>query len=72
MFLETHGTVSIRDILKKLRKYIHSIMTADHPDQKKILCLFTDSSDLHWYLVPRKIPKSNMDLPIQKQNHSTL
>ena len=57
---------------KTVKNALHNVATLAHPDSNKVLCLFTDASDLHWSGVLTQIPRSDLDEPFDQQHHEPL
>ncbi len=55
-----------------LKVATHAVVTLEHPDPSKTMCLFTDASDLHWAGVLTQIPSADNDLLFEEQNHAPL
>ena len=51
---------------------LHTAATLAHPDESKLLCLFTDASDKHWAAVLTQIPAADLDLPCVGQRPASL
>ena len=63
----THYTV-----FSKVKDILANAVTLAHPDDSKIICLFTDASDKHWSGVLTQIPPADLDKPFAEQNHQPL
>ena len=63
----THDTV-----LTKVKEVLANAVTLAHPDDSKIICLFTDASEKHWSGVLTQIPPADLDKPFAEQNHEPL
>ena len=55
-----------------VKEALHQAATLAHPDESKLLCLFTDASDKHWAAVLTQIPEEHKDLPFVDQHHEPL
>lgn len=55
-----------------MKKELMDSLILAHPDETKIMCLFTDASDKHWSGVLTKIPPIDKYLEFEDQHHELL
>ena len=61
-----------RACFNDVKEALHHAATLAHPDEGKLLCMFTYASDKHWAAVLTQIPPEDKDLPCTDQRHQPL
>lgn len=57
---------------QQIKSHLSQAIKLAHPKEGHITCLFSDASDLHWASILTQVPKNQMTMKVEDQNHEVL